>query len=48
MLQDVVVTIYHQDVRIHRIQNLLVIFLPIHLLLSRMLQEKLDAVEGLV
>ena len=48
MLQDVVVTIYHQDARIHRIQNLLVIFLPIHLLLSRMLQEKLDAVEGLV
>lgn len=48
MLQDVVVAIHHQDARIHRIQNLLVIFLPIHLLLSRMLQEKLDAVEGLV
>ena len=29
-------------------QNLLVIFLPLHLLLSRMLPEKLDAVEGLV
>ena len=34
MLQDVVVTIHHQDARIHRIQNLLVIFLPLHLLLS--------------
>ena len=48
VLQDVVVTIHHQDARIHRIQNLLVIFLPIHLLLSRMLQKELDAVEGLV
>ena len=48
MLQDVVVAIHHQNSRIHRIQDLLVIFLPIHLLLSRMLQEKLDAVEGLV
>ena len=48
MLQDVVVTIHHQDARIHRIQNLLVIFLPIHLLLSRMLQEELDSVEGLM
>ena len=48
VLQDVVVTIHHQDARIHRIQNLLVIFLPIHLLLSRMLQEELDAVEGFV
>ena len=48
VLQDVVVAIYHQDARIHRIQNLLVIFLPIHLLLSRMLQEELDSVEGFV
>ena len=48
VLQDVVVTIHHQDARIHRIQNLLVIFLPIHLLLSRMLQEELDSVEGLM
>lgn len=48
VLQDVVVAIHHQDACIHRIQNLLVIFLPIHLLLSRVLQEKLDAVEGLV
>ena len=48
VLQDVVVTIHHQDARIHRIQNLLVVFLPLHLLLSRMLQEELDAVEGLV
>ena len=28
VLQDVVVTIHHKDARIHRIQNLLVIFLP--------------------
>ena len=28
--------------------NLLVIFLPIHLLLSRVLQEELDSVEGFV
>ena len=48
MLQDVVVTIHHKDARIHRIQNLLVIFLPIHLLLSRMLKKELDSVEGLV
>ena len=48
VLQDVVVPIHHQDARIHRIQNLLIIFLPIHLLLSRMLQEELDAVEGFV
>ena len=37
VLQNVVVAIYHQDARIHRIQNLFVIFLPIHLLLSCML-----------
>ena len=48
VLQDVVVVIHHQDARIHRIQNLLVIFLPIHLLLSRMLQEEFDSVEGFV
>ena len=48
VLQDVVVTIHHQDSRIHRIQNLLVIFLPLHLFLSRMLQEEFDAVEGLM
>ena len=48
VLQDIIMTIHHQDARIHRIQNLLVIFLPIHLLLSRMLQEELDSVEGLM
>ena len=48
VLQDIIMTIYHQYARIYCIQNLLVIFLPIHLLLSRMLQEEFDSVEGFV
>ena len=48
MLQHIVVTIHHHDASIHHVQYLLVIFLTLHLLLPGMLQESLDAVEGLV